>query len=62
MYNIRLHDGPQLIRYKELDLDVIGVYDLAFRGPNSVIISDSCDYVGTYVGILITFCLPRIFE
>ena len=31
-------------------------------GPYSAIISDSCDNIGTYVGVLIEFCFPRVFK
>ena len=43
-------------------LDVKGVCDSAFTGPNSAIISDSCDYIGTYLGILSECCLPCVFK
>ena len=56
MYVIRFHDGPQLIPCKILVrcqiLDVEGVHNPSLIGPCSAIISDSCDYVGTYVGVL----------
>ena len=42
--------------------DIEGVRDSIFKVPYSVIISDSCYYVGTYVGVLIKFCFPRIFK
>ena len=59
MYVIRPHDGPKLLLCKELDFVV---HDSAFTGSCSAIISDSCDYVGTYVGVLIEFCLPHILS
>ena len=36
--------------------------NFAFTGPYSAIISDSCYYVGIYVGVLIEFYLPCIFK
>ena len=46
---------------RSLVSDVKGVRDSAFTGPYSAIISDSCDDVGTYVGVLIEFSLPHVF-
>ena len=43
-------------------LDVKGVRDFAFTGSYSAIISERYDYIGTQVGVLIEFCLPRIFK
>ena len=39
-----------------------GVRDSIIMGPNNIIISHSCDYVGTYVSVLIKFCFPRVFK
>ena len=39
-----------------------GVCYFAFRCPNSAIISDSCDCVGSQVCILVEFGYPNIFK
>ena len=45
-----------------MDFDVEGVRKSAFMGPNSAIISNEFDYVGTNEGVLIEFCFPRILK
>ena len=39
-----------------------GVYNFAFVGPNSAVISDSCDYIGTQIYVLVELCFPYIFK
>ena len=43
-------------------VNVEGVYYFTFACPNSVIISYSCDGVGSQVCILVEFGFPRIFK
>ena len=58
--------GPMMDRglflIRSLILDVKGVRDSSFTDPYNAIISVICDYVGTYVGVLIELCLPRVFK
>ena len=50
-----------LFLIRSLILDVEVVRDSAFTSSYSAFISDSYDYVGTYVGVLIKFCFLLIF-
>ena len=43
-------------------MNFIDVSDLTFVSPNNAIISDSCDYLGTQICILVKFGFPRIFN
>ena len=43
-------------------MDIEGVRNSAFMGPNSAFISDICADIGTYIGILIELFLPRAFK
>ena len=38
------------------------VCDFTLVGSNSVIISDSCDYIGSLICILVEVCFPHIFK
>ena len=42
--------------------NIEGVCYFIFTCPNSAIISDSCDFVGSQVCILVEFSFPRIFK
>ena len=44
-----------LFLVRSLISDDEGVRNLAFMGPNSAIISDSYNYIGTYISVLIEF-------
>ena len=42
--------------------NVVGVYDLTFTGPNSAIICDIYDVVGTQIRLLVEFSFPDILK
>ena len=47
-----------LVRGKIIDVE--DVHASTFAGPNSAIISDSCNYVRTCIGILIELGFPLV--
>ena len=51
-----------LFRIRSYISDFECVCESTFMGRYSAIMSDSYDDVGTYVEVLIEFCLPRVFK
>ena len=58
VYTRVYHTAPQ---WKSI-ANVEGVCYFTFTYPNSAIVSDSCDHVGSQVCILVKFSFPHIFK